>query len=206
MPLVKTSVLVQVARVTTFAGSPDTPESPGVASSGAPPTSGGATGNLAPPDEAKRRPRTSQPGVLTTYTVRAHTLGHGRAEAAAAREAITFDSSWGAPPSGLPGPAELLAAAFAACLLENLERAGHLLHFRYESAEVDVAARRQASPPKFVEVSYELRIATDEDQHRVDLVHLNLRKFGTVFNTLAAACEVHGRVRVTSPSLEQPTR
>jgi hypothetical protein len=26
------------------------------------------------------------------------------------------------------------------------------------------------------------------------LVHANLRKFGTVFNTLAAVCDVHGTV------------
>ena len=192
--------------MTTFTGSPDRPGSPDVVSSGAPPAGGEATGNLATPDEGKGQRQTAQPGAPTTYTVRAHTVGHGRAEAAAAQETIAFDSSWAAPPSGLPGPAELLAAAFAACLLKNLERAGYLLHFRYESAEVDVAARRQDSPPKFVEISYELRIATDEDQHRVDLVHLNLRKFGTVFNTLAAACEVHGGVRVTPVSLEQPTR
>lgn len=156
---------------------------------------------LAPPGEAKEGPRQAGPVAKppTTYTVRARTVGRGRAEAEAALATIAFDASWAAPPSGLPGPAELLASAFAACLLKNLERAGHLLRFRYESAEVDVVARRQDSPPKFVEISYELRITTDEVERRVDLVHLNLRKFGTVFNTLAAVCDVRGRVQISSP-------
>lgn len=136
----------------------------------------------------------------TTYRVRARTTTQGRAAADVAEETIAFDASWAAGPSGLPGPAELLAAAFAACLLKNLQRAGSLLDFRYERAEVDVVARRQDTPPKFVEVSYELRITTDESPRRVDLVHLNLRKYGTVYNTLAATCDVHGQVVAVQPA------
>ena len=66
-------------------------------------------------------------------------------------------------PPGRRGPPGLpFAATYAACLLKNLERAGQLLHFHYDHAEVDVIARRQDSPPKFVEVIYELRLATDD--------------------------------------------
>ena len=145
------------------------------------------------------------PTPPTSYAVRARTTGTGQAEVVAGTETIAFDASWAVEPSGPPGPAELLAAAFAACLLKNLERAGKLLHFRYDYAEVDVIARRQDSPPKFVEVIYELRLATDETERRVELVHLNLRKFGTVYNTLAATCEVHGRLVVMSPTPEHPS-
>lgn len=133
-----------------------------------------------------------------TYTVRARTAAHGEAQAEVGAETIRLDSSWASPPSGLPGPAELLATSFAACLLKNLERSGTLLDFRYASAEVDVTARRQDDPPRFVEIAYELRVATDEPARRVDLVHRNLRKFGTVYNTLAAVCEVHGSMVATS--------
>jgi len=31
-----------------------------------------------------------------------------------------------------------------------------------------------------------MRLVTDEDERRVDLLHRNLRQFGTVYNTLAA--------------------
>ena len=143
------------------------------------------TSGIAPPVVA--RPPTS-------YQIRARTLGDGRAEAQAGNETIVLDASWATSPSGLPGPAELLASAFAACLLKNLERASQLLPFRYQTAEVDVIARRQDSPPKFTDIFYELRITTDETERRVELLHLNLRKYGTVYNTLAAACRVDGRI------------
>jgi uncharacterized OsmC-like protein len=140
-----------------------------------------------------------RPAAPVTYQVRARTLTPGRAEAHAGDETIVFDASWASPPSGLPGPAELLASAFAACLLKNIERASHLLAFRYQAAEVDVIAHRQDSPPKVTYIVYELRLTTDEPDHRVELLHRNLRKFGTVYNTLAASCRIDGRI-VTQPS------
>jgi uncharacterized OsmC-like protein len=129
----------------------------------------------------------------TTYTVHARSTGE-TAEVIAADEAIAIDARWGAEPAGLPGPAELLAAAFSACLLKNLERSRSMLSFSYEHAEVRVVAHRQDTPPKFVGISYELTIATDEPERRVELVHRNLQKYGTVYNTLAAVCDVRGTV------------
>ncbi|MEY8014470.1 OsmC family protein [Mycobacterium servetii] len=133
----------------------------------------------------------------TVYRVRAGSIGGGQAEVTAGSETIAFDASWGRQPSGLPGPAELLASAFAACLLKNLERSGQLLPFRYDRAEVDVQARRQDAPPKFVAITWELRLVSDEPQHRVDLLDRNLRRFGTVYNTLSAACAIEGRILTT---------
>jgi uncharacterized OsmC-like protein len=148
---------------------------------------------------APTRDPAGAPAAPTTYRVRARTQGKGRAVAEAADESIAFDASWAQPPSGLPGPAELLASAFAACLLKNIERAGHLLAFHYQSAEVDVAVRRQDAPPKFVGITYELRVVTDESDHRLELLHRNLRQFGTVYNTLAAACVIDGRILRVAP-------
>jgi uncharacterized OsmC-like protein len=136
----------------------------------------------------------------TTYAVRARASASGGAHADAGTGTILFDASWGGEPSGLPGPAELLATAFAACLLKNLNRARQFLSFRYEQAEVDVIARRQDSPPKFTEITYELRLVTREPQRRIGLLHRNLRRYGTVYNTLAATCDVHGRVIATPPA------
>jgi uncharacterized OsmC-like protein len=138
------------------------------------------------------------PEAPTAYTVSGRTSAAGESEVDTAEQTITIDASWGTPSSGAPGPAHLLAAAFAACLLKNLARAAQLLQFRYRDAEVEVTARRQDRPPKLVEITYALRIATDEPQRRVDLVHLNLRKHGTVYNTLAATCDVHGDVVVAT--------
>ena len=66
--------------------------------------------------------------------------------------------------------------------------------FSYRHAEADVTARRQTNPPRFVEITYELRIDTDESERRLELLHRNLRRYGTVYNTLAAVADVDGRV------------
>ncbi|HEX6336379.1 MAG TPA: OsmC family protein [Jiangellaceae bacterium] len=137
-------------------------------------------------------------GAPTEYRISAHSTSGGAAAVKAADTQIELDAAWGQAPSGLPGPAQLLAAAFAACLLKNLARAGDLLGFGYDDAHVGVVARRQDSPPKFVEITYSIRVTTDEPPRRVELAHANLRKFGTVYNTLAAACEVHGTMQAVA--------
>ncbi len=137
------------------------------------------------------------------YRVNGRGIAGQGASIRAGNQVIPIDSSWGSDqPSELPGPAELLAAAFAACLLKNLERSGSMLKFGYQSAEVDVQARRQDSPPKFVEIEYEIRIVTGESQQRVELLHRNLSQFGTVYNTLAAVCDVHGSVVAIAPETD----
>ena len=135
----------------------------------------------------------------TTYTVDARLLGDGRAEAEAKRATIAFDA---APAGGdeLPGPAELLATAFAACLLKNVERFSAMLSFQQSGARVHVTATRQSSPPRFTAVDYELRLVTGESDARLDLLHRNLRRHGTVYNTLAAVCAVDGTVVAEPPA------
>lgn len=142
---------------------------------------------------------TGTPRARTSYRVRARTTPDGPARIEAADQMIPVDAAWDRPPSGQPGPAELLAAALAACLLKNLNRAGRLLPFHYADAEVDVLARRQDTPPRFTRFTYELRLVADEPQRRVDLLHHNLRRHGTVYNTLAATCDVQGRIVTTRP-------
>jgi hypothetical protein len=84
--------------------------------------------------------------------------------------------------------------------LKNVERFSHLLPFRYESASVEVAAEREEPPPRIIRMSYRLRVVTDEAATRVALLHENIRKFGTISNTLAAVCEVVGDIEAVSPA------
>ncbi|MEX1037780.1 MAG: OsmC family protein [Acidimicrobiia bacterium] len=93
-----------------------------------------------------------------------------------------------------PGPAELLCAALAACLLKNVERFAEILPFEYEVASVVVDAQRRDAPPAMTKMHYTLEVVTDEPPHRVDLLHHNVRKFGTITNTLAAAVELTGEI------------
>jgi len=97
-----------------------------------------------------------------------------------------------------PGPAELLCASLAACLLKNIERFSEMLPFEYDVASVTVEAERQDSPPKMIRMTYHIEIVSNEPDHRVELLHRNIIKFGTITNTLAAACDVTGDLIVRS--------
>jgi uncharacterized OsmC-like protein len=135
------------------------------------------------------------------YTVNAHTTDDGVAEVTANNATMTFDRSWpNTEQPSLPGPGELLAAAFAACAIKNVERFSQILPFAYDSAEIDVELHRNDHPPRFDRIGYVLRIVTDEPDARVDLLARNLAKHGTVYNTLAAGCEISGRIETTPTS------
>jgi uncharacterized OsmC-like protein len=137
--------------------------------------------------------------TVTTYRVDARVVRAGTATGTLKDREIEFDTSRTGDPD-VPGPAELLALAFAACLLKNVERFSHLLSFDYDGASVAVTAQRQESPPRFTAFRYELRIRTNEEPHRVALLHRNLQRFGTVYNTLAASCDVEGEI-VAGPNV-----
>ncbi len=140
------------------------------------------------------------------YRVSARVAAPGVAIGSAKDREIEFDVGRQSG-DALPGPAELLALSLGACILKNVERFSHLLSFRYEGAEVTVEAERQEDPPRFTKLTYELRIRTDESPHRVELLHRNLRRFGTVYNTLAASCDVDGTIvadRASVPVVDRP--
>jgi hypothetical protein len=44
--------------------------------------------------------------------------------------------------------------------------------------------KRQDSPPFLAEITYELSIDADEDARRLELMHHNVQKYGTIFNTM----------------------
>ncbi len=127
------------------------------------------------------------------YAIQAHSEPGGGGWASCKETTIAFDASAGQSPT-LPGPAELLVAAFAACVLKNVERFSAILPFRYRGASIQVTAEREESPPRISAIHYTLRVITDESPRRVELLHHNIEKFGTIFNTLAASCAVAGEI------------
>jgi uncharacterized OsmC-like protein len=96
-------------------------------------------------------------------------------------------------------PAELLLAAVAACMIKGIERVTPLLHFELRGVEVSLHAVRQDAPPKIIAIDYEIVVDTDEDDRRLELLHTNVRKFGTISNTIAVATELSGRIRRMAP-------
>jgi len=131
---------------------------------------------------------------VTTYEVDARSEGSGvstvRSKAA---PALRFESSAGQT-EDLLGPSELLAAAFAACLLKNVERFSKILELKTKGAAIHVVLERRESPPRIAAIRYNLTIDTTEPESRVDLLRRNLLKFGTIYNTLSLACEIRGEI------------
>mgnify|MGYP005856632877 FL=1 len=92
-------------------------------------------------------------------------------------------------------PAELLLASLAACMLKGAERVVPMLEFDLRGIEVSLHGQRQDSPPRMVRIDYEIIVDTQEDDRRIDLLHRNILKYGTISNTLAAATELSGTIR-----------
>jgi uncharacterized OsmC-like protein len=95
-------------------------------------------------------------------------------------------------------PVELLLAALAACMLKGIERVAPMLHFQIDGAEVRLEAVRQDAPPKLTLIRYEIVVDSPETDQRLDLLHRNVLKYGTISNTLAGALPLDGALRRAS--------
>ncbi len=104
---------------------------------------------------------------------------------------ITLDTDVAGRPDAF-NPAELFLASIAACMIKGIERVIQMLKFELRGVEVKLHGVRQDSPPKMVAVDYEIIVDTDEDDRRLALLHMNVRKFGTISNTVAAATRLEG--------------
>ncbi len=91
-------------------------------------------------------------------------------------------------------PAEMLLAALAACMIKGIERAAPLLKFGFRGVEVRLHGTRQDAPPRLSDIDYEIVVDTEEDDRRIELLHTNVRKYGTIFNTVSAAARLSGRM------------
>jgi uncharacterized OsmC-like protein len=91
-------------------------------------------------------------------------------------------------------PAELLLAALAACILKGAERVLPVLDFRLRSIDVRLHGVRQDSPPRLVSIDYVITVDTDEPDHRLELLHTNIRKYGTISNTLSTSVALTGTI------------
>jgi uncharacterized OsmC-like protein len=92
-------------------------------------------------------------------------------------------------------PVELLLSALAACMIKGAERVLPTLKFQMDGMKVSLVADRQDAPPKLTAIRYEITVATAESDARLDLLHRNILKYGTISNTLAAAVPLTGTIR-----------
>ena len=89
-------------------------------------------------------------------------------------------------------PVELLLAALAACMIKGAERMIPLLSFDLRGVEVTLTATRQDAPPRLTAISYALVVDSPESDQRLDLLHRNILKYGTISSTLSSALSLEG--------------
>jgi uncharacterized OsmC-like protein len=92
-------------------------------------------------------------------------------------------------------PAELLLAALAACMIKGIERVQPMLKFQLRGVEVRVHGVRQDVPPRLERIDYEILVDSDESESRLSNLHENVKKFGTVFNTVMPGTSLQGVLR-----------
>lgn len=131
---------------------------------------------------------------MLEYTVTAQRIDSHGSEARTKVAVLTLDTDVNGRPDAF-NPAELFLASIAACMIKGIERMIPLLKFKLRGAEVKLHGVRQDSPPKMVSINYELIIDTEEDDRRLALLHGNVRKYGTISNTVAAAAKLEGTIR-----------
>ena len=129
-----------------------------------------------------------------TFEVTAHRLDAHGSQADCKDAKIRLDTDLAGRRDAF-NPAELLLAALSACMIKSIERVTPLLKFNLRGVEVRMHGVRQDVPPKMASIRYEIVVDTDESDQRLNLLHDNVKKYGTVFNTVAPGTELDGVLR-----------
>jgi uncharacterized OsmC-like protein len=106
---------------------------------------------------------------------------------------VTLDTDIGGRDDAM-NPVELLLSALAACIIKGIERVAPMIRFSFEAVEIEIEAARQDVPPKLVSIDYRLLVRTTETDQRLELLHTNVRKYGTIYNTLASTVALNGTI------------
>ena len=131
---------------------------------------------------------------MNTYHVTARRIDSHGSQASTKAAHLVIDTDLAGRDDAF-NPAELLLASLAACLLKGAERVAPMLAFDLRGITISLHGERQDSPPQMVRITYDIVVDTDETDQRLDLLHRNLRKYGTISNTLALTTELVGTIR-----------
>lgn len=131
---------------------------------------------------------------MMEFTVRAHRIDSHGSTAQCKDASITLDTDLGGRNDAF-NPAELLLGALGACMIKGIERVMPILQMDIQGVDITITAKRQDSPPKLIDIEYQIVVISDESDRRLDLLHQNVQKYGTVFNTIAGGTDVRGTLR-----------
>lgn len=128
---------------------------------------------------------------MLEYRVSARRIDSHGSIASTKNAEVILDTDIGGRPDAF-NPAELFLASIAACMIKGIERVIPMLKSDLRGVEVKLHGVRQDSPPKVISVDYELIVDTNETDQRLELLHTNVRKYGTISNTVAEATKLEG--------------
>jgi uncharacterized OsmC-like protein len=132
------------------------------------------------------------------FVVTARRLDASESQATCQDATLTLDTALAGRRDAL-NPAELLLAAPSACMINGIERVAPMLKFSFRNVEIRAHGVRQDVPPRMERIDCEIVVDTDEPDRHLELLHENVKKYGTVFNTVAPGTDLQGvLVRGTS--------
>ena len=131
---------------------------------------------------------------MTEYRVSARRIDSHGSVARAKEAEVVLDTDMAGRLDAM-NPVELLLSALAACMLKGIERVTPMLHFQIDGAEVRLEAVLQDAPPKQTLIRYQIVVDSAETDQRLDLLHRNVLKYGTISNTLSGAVPLEGTLR-----------
>lgn len=130
------------------------------------------------------------PDVMT-FELAANRVDSAGSVVTAKQAELVIDTSMPGRPDAL-NPVELLLAALAACMIKGIERVAGTLGIEYDSVHVALTAHRPVDEARIEDISYVLTIGTDVDDAKLELLHKNLMKFGTIYNTVKSGTNLSG--------------
>lgn len=131
---------------------------------------------------------------MMTFQVTANRIDANGSEVHAKQTDLVIDTSMGGRPDAL-NPVELLLAALSACFIKGIERVAGTLGIDYDSVNVSLTAHRPVDEARIDDIAYIIRIGTTADQAKLELLHKNLMKFGTIYNSIKSGTRLTGEIQ-----------
>ena len=130
---------------------------------------------------------------MMTFRVSAHRTDASSSKVRSKQAEITIDTSMAGRLDAL-NPVELLLGSLSACLIKGIERVAGTIGIEYESVDVSLTAHRPFDEARIDDITYLVTIETNADQNKLDLLHKNLMKFGTIYNTIKIGTNLSGSI------------
>jgi uncharacterized OsmC-like protein len=128
-----------------------------------------------------------------TFTLTANRLDDAGSKIHSKETEIVIDTGLAGRPDAL-NPVELLLAALAACIIKGIDRVAGTIGISYDSVNVALTAHRPEDEARIEDISYVVTIGTDADQGKLDLLHKNIERHGTIYNTVKSGTSLSGKV------------